>query len=256
MLHPTAILEGNIRLPPDNSVSIGPYAVLRGTITLGKNTRIGPHACLEGRIEAGDDNTIGHGAIIGADPQDLSFNPATPSGVRIGSGNTIREYATIHRSSHADGFTTLGDRNFLMAGAHVGHDATIGNDNVVANNVLFAGHVTLGNNAFLGGGSVYHQFIRIGDRVMVQGNAGLSRSPALHRAHAINQIAGLNVIGLRRAGVPPPDATCSRKPTTSFTSTHLPLQDIAAAAASGEFTDEALQFLTFFTTPSRKGVCR
>ncbi len=257
MIHPTAILEGNIQLPSDGSIEIGPYAVLRGDITLGRNTRIGPHACIEGEVTMGDANTIGHGAIIGGDPQDLTFDPATRSGVRLGTGNTLREYVTIHRSAHSEGDTIMGDQNFLMAGSHLAHDVRIGNENVIANNVLLAGHVQLGNNAFLGGGSGYHQFIRIGDRVMIQGNSGMSMDvPPFVIAHGINLIAGLNVVGLRRAGVPIARRNALKRAFDLVYLAKLPLAEIARLADDPEYEEEAHHFLSFFREPSRKGVCR
>lgn len=257
MIHPTAILEGNIQLPDDGSVEIGPYAVLRGSITLGRNTRIGPHACFEGCVETGDGNSFGHGAIIGADPQDLSFDPATRSGVRIGHGNTFREYVTIHRGSRDDAFTLVGDGNFLMAGSHLGHDVVLGRENVIANNVLLAGHVHVGNHAFLGGGSVYHQFIRVGDRAMVQGNAGFSQDiPPFVVGHGINTLAGLNVVGLRRAGVPSARRNALKLAFERAHTDRLPMEELARLADSGDFSDEAAEFLRFFQHPSRKGICR
>lgn len=257
MIHPTAILEGNVTLPSDGSIEIGPYAILRGEITLAANTRIGPHACIEGRVSIGPSSSIGHGAIIGGDPQDLSFDPSTKSGVRIGAGNTIREYVTIHRSSHAGGETTVGDRNFLMAGSHLAHDVVMGNENVLANNVLLAGHVQLGNNAFLGGGSVYHQFIRIGDRVMVQGNGGMSMDlPPFVVAHGINLVAGLNVVGLRRAGIPLARRNALKQAFDLVFVAKLPLVEIGRLAEDPDWQDEAREFLQFFKEPSRKGVCR
>lgn len=257
MIHSTAILEGDITHPDDGSLHIGPYAVLRGRIRLGRNTRIGPHACIEGEVEMGDANTIGHGAIIGADPQDLGFDPSVRSGVRIGSGNTFREYVTIHRSTRDGGDTIVGDQNFLMAGSHLAHDVRVGNENVLANNVLLAGYVQLGNHTFLGGGSGYHQFIRIGDRAMVQGNAGMSQDvPPFVIAHGINLIAGLNVVGLRRAGVNAAGRAMLKKAFDLVYLAKLPLEEIGRLAENPEWPAEARQFLAFFSQPSRKGVCR
>ena len=257
MIHPTAILEGNIKIADNASVEIGPYAVLRGDITVGSGTRIGPHACLEGIVQLGEDNTIGHGAVLGGVPQDLGFDSETTSGVRIGNGNTIREHVTIHRSSHEGGMTVLGDRNFLMVGCHLGHDVQTGDDNVLANNVLLAGHVALGNHVFLGGGSVFHQFIRIGDRSIVQGNAGISQDlPPFVMAHGINLVAGLNVIGLRRAGVTNHRRAQLKQAFDLVYLARLPMNEILHMADDPSWTDEASQFLAFFRNPSRKGVCR
>jgi UDP-N-acetylglucosamine acyltransferase len=120
-------------------------------------------------------NRIGWGSIVGADPQDLHFNPQTDSGVELGESNTLREYVTIHRGSQAGGITRIGANNFLMTGVHLAHDVQMGDHNVLANNVLLAGHIQVGNKCFLGGGSVFHQFIHIGDYAIAQGNAAISQ---------------------------------------------------------------------------------
>ena len=257
MIHPTAVLEGDICLPEDGSVEIGPYAVLRGAISIGSGCRIAAHACIEGWVTMGDNNTVCQGAVLGGDPQDLSFSRNTRSGLRIGSGNTFREHVTIHRGSKDDSFTTVGDRNFLMAGCHLGHDVTVGDGNVIANNVLFGGHVSLGNNTFLGGASVYHQFIRIGSGAMVQGHGGFSKDiPPYVIAHGVNSLAGLNVVGLRRAGVSAERRMMLKKAFDLLHSDMLPFEDLARLADSPEWTNESAVFFAFFRHPSRKGICR
>jgi UDP-N-acetylglucosamine acyltransferase len=256
-IHPTAVLEGEIRLPDDDSVEIGPHAVLRGRIVLGPGCRIGPHACLEGDVELGRDNRVMAGAVIGGEPQDLSFDSATPSGVRVGDGNTFREHVTIHRSTHAGGFTRLGHGNYLMAGAHIGHDSRLGDRNTLANNVLLAGHVAVGSGVFLGGASVFHQFIRIGDGVMVQGTGAFSLDlPPYVIGHQMNELAGLNIVGLRRAGVPAERRASLKRAYELACRERMPLPDLGAALAAAEWGPEARAFLEFFLAPSRKGVCR
>src|ERR1041385_5633350 len=127
-------------------VIIGPYSIIGGQVAIGENSIIGSHVVIEGDVELGERNTIGHGAIIGAAPQDFSFQLATQSGVRIGSDNMIRELCTIHRGTAPESVTMLGDRNFLMAGAHVGHNCQIGSNVIIANNCLLGGYVQVGDN--------------------------------------------------------------------------------------------------------------
>jgi len=257
MIHPTAILEGDIRLPDEHSVEIGPYAVLRGNISIGPGCVIAPHACIEGIVEIGENNKIGHGATIGAEPQDLSFDPSTPSGVRIGNGNTIREACTIHRSTKAGGMTVVGDRNFLMCGAHLAHDVVLGSGNVIANNALFGGHVSLGDGAFVGGAAVFHQFIRIGDGVMIQGMSGFSMDLAPFVIGCrVNMVAGLNVVGLRRAGVGPDSRSSVKKAYERVVRDKIPRPEIAALLDDPDWSPEARRFLEFCAAESKKPLCR
>jgi UDP-N-acetylglucosamine acyltransferase len=86
--------------------------------------------------------------------------------------------------------------------SHVGHDCQVGDDVTFANNAVLGGHVSIGNNTFLGGNAAVHQFVRIGEGVMVGGVSGVA-ADVVPFGFAKGQIAtldGLNVIGLRRRG--------------------------------------------------------
>jgi len=252
-IHPTAIISADARLAAD--VEVGPFSVIEGPVALAAGVKIDGHALLRGRLTIGDHSTIGWGAVIGADPQDLSFDPATDSGVEIGSHNTIREYVTIHRGSKPGSLTRIGDRNFLMAGAHLGHDTTLGHDTILANNVLLGGFVQLGDRCFLGGGSACHQFVHVGALSMVQGNASVSQDvPPFCIAHGLNVLAGLNVIGLRRAGIDAPTRSEIKRLFRLLFRSALPLTDAIQQAAALPWSDTARQLLDATAHPSPKGI--
>lgn len=182
-------------------MQIGPFCVIEGSAVLEDGVTLDGHVQVRGRVRIGAGSRLGWGTAVGGDPQDLSFDPATDSGVIIGANNTLREHVTIHRSARCGGNTILGENNFLMSGSHVGHDVIMGDHNVIANNVMLAGHIRMGNRSFLGGGAGFHQGIHIGDYSIIQGNAAISQDvPPYCMAHGQNQLAGLNVIGMRRAG--------------------------------------------------------
>ena len=105
-IHPTAIVEEGAQI--GGEVEIGPYAVVGSGAVIGDRCTIQAHAVIEGSVRMGADNLIGYGAIIGAVPQDLSFDPNTKSFVEIGNRNRIREYCTIHRGSIEGSATTIG----------------------------------------------------------------------------------------------------------------------------------------------------
>jgi UDP-N-acetylglucosamine acyltransferase len=90
-----------------------------------------------------------------------------------------------------------------MAYVHVAHDNRIGDRAILANNVMLAGHVELGERAFLGGGAGVHQFCRVGRLAMIGGNAKVVQDclPFVITDGHPARARGLNVIGLRRAGV-------------------------------------------------------
>ena len=198
-IHPSALVDPKAELGED--VKVGPFAVIEANVEIGDGCNIEPAAQILSHTRLGKNNSIGRAAIIGGDPQDLSFSKETVSYLAIGDNNTIREHATIHRGSDAESSTTIGNENYLMATSHVGHNSALGNNNVLANAVLIAGHVEIGDHTFLGGGAAFHQFIHIGTRCIVQGNARISKDiPPYAMVAGYNLLIGMNVVGLRRAG--------------------------------------------------------
>jgi UDP-N-acetylglucosamine acyltransferase len=252
-IHPTALVSPEAELA--EGVVIGPFAVIEGPVKLAAGVAIGGHAWICGDTSLGEGTSVGWGSVIGANPQDLGFDPALRSGVRIGARNAIREYVTIHRGSKEGSFTSLGEGNYLMTGVHLGHDSQVGDGNVIANNVMFGGHVHLGNRAFLGGGGGYHQFLHIGDLAMVQGNAVVSQDvPPYCVVHGKNQLAGLNTVGLRRAGF---DAAARAEIKMAYGllfRSDMPLGQALKQAAAMAWSPAALALLEAVAKPSRKGV--
>ena len=198
-IHPTALVESGAQL--STNVAIGPYSIIGSGAVIGDESVLQSHVVIEGAVRIGARNVIGHGSVIGGLPQDLSFDPATRSAVEIGNGNVIREHCTIHRGSGEGTATVLGDDNFLMAGVHVGHNCRIATGVIIANNSLLGGYVQIDDGAFIGGGSIFHQFMRVGRLVMAQGGSGFSKDiPPFVIAAEINFAFGINTVGLRRAG--------------------------------------------------------
>jgi UDP-N-acetylglucosamine acyltransferase len=254
-VHPTALISPEAEISDD--VEIGPYTLIEGPARIASGCRLASHVILRGDVQVGESTSIGSGAIIGADPQSIGFDPALKSGVEIGARNSIREYVTIHRSLYEGQKTRVGDDNFLMTGTHLGHDAIIGNHTVVANNCLLAGHVAIGDRCFLGGGSVYHQFTRIGDYVIVRGVSALSKDiPPFVIAAGVNRVAGLNVVGLRRGGF---DAESRAAIKKGFDFIYRGGMNLSQALDEAErrigWTDAARKFIDFFRRESRQGFC-
>ncbi|MBT8037672.1 MAG: acyl-ACP--UDP-N-acetylglucosamine O-acyltransferase [Verrucomicrobiae bacterium] len=252
-IHATAIVSESARLAED--VTVGPFAMIDAGVEIGRGCTVGGHAWITGGTVMGTGNAIGYGTIIGADPQDNSFDPATKCNVVIGKDNRIREYVTIHRSASAGGSTTVGDSNFLMTGVHLGHDVQMGNHNNLANNVLLAGHIVLGDYIFLGGGGGFHQFIQIGDYAIVQGNAVVSRDvPPFCMAHGRNALAGLNVIGLRRGGFTAEERRDIKRAYQLLFRGGGNLSEALIESGQREWSDGARKLLDAARLPSRKGM--
>lgn len=252
-IHPSALVSPSATLADD--VEVGPFAIVEDGVTLGPGCRLGPHVRICSGVSMGENNLIDHGAVIGGDPQDVSFDPATPSGVLIGNHNTFREYVTVNRSTKADGHTLLGDGNFLMAVSHLGHDVLMGNDNILANNVMVAGHCQLGHRIFLGGGTALHQFIRVGDFAMTQGNSGMTRDvPPYCVVHQINRLSGLNSVGLKRGGFTPAERSEIKRAYRLVLGSKSSREQALAEAGRLTWSAAAAKLIEAVRHPSPKGV--
>lgn len=199
-IHPTAVIDPKAEL--DRSVEVGAYCVIDAHVSVAAGCRLYHGVYLTGWTEIGEDCEFHPGAIIGHVPQDAKYG-GERSFCRIGRGTVVREYATVHRGTIPESETLVGEGCFLLAGSHVAHNCTLGNEVTLINNVLLAGHVEVGDRATIGGGAAIHQFVRVGELAMIQGGAGVSLDVVpFALANEFGAVAGLNIVGLRRAGIP------------------------------------------------------
>jgi UDP-N-acetylglucosamine acyltransferase len=254
MIHPSALIDPTATI--DSSVVIGPYVVIDGPAKIAAGCRLEAHCQIVGDVTIGPDTVIGRAAIVGAEPQDLGFDPAMQSSVVLGKNNVIREHVTIHRGSKPGSVTQIGDGNFIMVGSHLAHDVVLGDNNVLANAALLAGHIHVGNNTFIGGGAVFHQFLRIGDYCVIQGNGSFSKDiPHYCAAQRINRVTGLNVIGLRRQGFSTQERAEIKELFALLFRGELNLSQAVGEAKQRNWTPKAARLLEFVAAPSRKGIC-
>ncbi len=160
-IHPTAEI--------DRQVEIGPFCVIGPHVRIGRGTRLENHVTLMEHVTLGQDNHVYPGAVLGGQPQDVSYR-GTDTRLVIGSRNVIRECVTINRGSEKeDGVTLVGDDNFLMACCHVAHDCRLGNHVIVTNGTLLGGHVHVHDHATLSGGVAVHHYVTVGSYSFVGG---------------------------------------------------------------------------------------
>lgn len=248
------VIDQEYDLTPDPSNQIHPTAIIEEGAQLGTACVIHAYAVIGRNCVLGDGVVVHPFAVIGGDPQDIGFDPATETGVRIGSHTVIREHVTVNRATKVGMSSEVGSNCFLMTGCHVAHDCRIGNHVIIANSVLMGGHVHIGDRAFLGGGAVIHQFCRIGESVMIGGGARISGDVApFCMATERNTLIGLNLVGMRRRGIAKDAFNEVKRAWHVLNEPVGNLRDIAAGALqTGEFTSvEARRFLEFYQTGKR-----
>ena len=252
-IHPTAIVDRAAELAED--VEIGPHAIIEKGVRLGAGCVVQANAILTGSANLGAQNFIGYGAVIGAPPQDFAFRQTVLSDVRIGDGNTFREYVTIHRGTKEGSATMIGNNCYLMVGAHLGHNVQLGNNVVIANNCLLAGYVEVGNGAVLGGGTVFHQFLRVGALAMVRGGTRFGKDiPPYVSADGENLLSGVNAIGLRRAGYAADIRMQIKRAFKLIYWSGINISQALERASSTTWSPEAQVFFDFIAS-SKRGVC-
>lgn len=257
-IHPTAVISPTAKI--GQHVTIGPFAIVEAHAVIGDHCRLAAHAIVRPYAILKESVFVDSFAVVGGDNQDLKFDPSIRSGVIIGAHTQIREGATIHRASYPDHYTTVGAHCLIMGNAHIAHDCHIGDRVIIANCALLAGHITVKSNAILSGGTVFHQFIRIGEYAMVSGNAGVGLDvPPFVYALERNTLKGLNVIGLRRAGFGASDVKDLKALYQRIIATRgNPLALVKAVREEGELGHSAAGqiFLAFFEEKSERGYLR
>ncbi len=255
MIHDTAIVSPEAVIGAE--VTIGPYCVVEAGVTIGERCRLLGHDILNTGTILGAGVVVHPFATLGGPPQALHFDPGTPSGVRVGAGTVLREYVTLNRSTQPAGFTVVGEDCFLMANTHVAHDCVLGDRVITANNVMFAGHCTIGADAFFGGGAGIHQFSRVGEGVIVSGLSRISEDiPPYLMVAERNHVSGLNLVGLRRRGVPRAAMTELKQLYARVYAAYRPKAEAATALAAGAATTaQGRRFLEFFGA-GKRGIVR
>ncbi|MAC80754.1 MAG: acyl-[acyl-carrier-protein]--UDP-N-acetylglucosamine O-acyltransferase [Rhodobacteraceae bacterium] len=204
-IHPSAVIEEGAQIGSD--VRIGPFCHVGPHVTLADGVELRSHVVVTGHTSVGEKTVVFSGAVLGEVPQDLKFGGETTY-VEIGARNRIREHVTINAgTAGGGGLTRVGDDCLLMAGCHVAHDCQVGNRVIIVNQVVMGGHCNIGDDAIIGGMSALHQFVRIGRGAMIGGMSGVERDVIPYGLVQGERagLEGLNLVGLKRRGVPRED---------------------------------------------------
>ena len=199
MISNLAYVHPDARLGKD--LTVEPFAYISGNVVIGDGTWVGPNATIMDGARIGKNCRIFPSAVVSGIPQDLKFKGEETT-AEIGDNTTIREGVTVNRGTASVGRTKLGNDCLLMAYSHVGHDCTIGNNVIIGNTTGLAGEVKVDDYAILSGGTLVHQFTRIGAHVFVGGGGKvrIDVPPFILADREPLSYMGLNSVGLTRRG--------------------------------------------------------
>lgn len=192
-VHPEAKLGDN--------VIVDPFAYVDRNTEIGDGTRIMMHATVLYGARIGKNCTIFPHATVAGIPQDLKFKGEETTAI-IGDNTTIRECATVNRGTASKGFTSVGSNCLIMAYSHVAHDCVLRDHVILGNAAQLAGEIEIDDYAIISGGSLVHQFSKIGSHVMIQGGSKIAKDipPYVLVGREPITYVGLNIVGLRRRG--------------------------------------------------------
>jgi len=252
MIHPSAVIHPSAKLGAN--VRVGPYAVIEAGVELGDDCIVGPQVCLMGATTIGKGNRFHAGCVIGDEPVDVKYK-GDPTRLRIGDHNIFREHVTVNCANSMAEDTVIGSHNFLTPHAHVGHNAVIGDHVILGGGCMIAGHAVIHDRVFVSGNCLVHQFCRIGTLAMMQGGAAISQDlPPFTVVHNMNELCGLNVIGLRRAGINADERLELKRLYHALFRGGKNLRE-AVAGAQTTFSSQAAKTLLEFIAGTKRGVC-
>lgn len=253
-IHPSAVIADTAVIGAD--CTIGPFCIVGADVVLGKGVTLKSHVVVDGDTHIGDDTSVFSFAVIGEIPQDLKFD-GEKSSVRIGARNRIREHVTINLGTAGGGAVTkIGDDNLLMAGCHVAHDAQVGNRVVIVNSVAVAGHCVIEDDVIIGGLSGVHQWVRIGQGAIIGALSMVTHDVIPHGlvVGPRGELDGLNLVGLKRKGVPRSDITALRAAFLAIKDGEGTLHDRAERLKSELDSDYVRQMVDFILGESDRGL--
>jgi len=201
-VHPSSVIEDGAVIGA--GVEIGPFCHVGARVRLEDGVRLRSHISLTGITHIGAGCDLYPGVALGGDGQ-IRNNDFTEGRLEIGANCVLREMVSMHLGSRkGGGLTKVGSGGYFMANSHVGHDCRVGDNVTFANSVALGGHAEIGDGVIFGGLAAVQQFGRVGKGAMIGGLTGINRDVIPYAMafgdHA--ELAGLNLIGLKRRGLP------------------------------------------------------
>lgn len=253
-IHPSAIVHSQARLPAQGV--LGPFCVIEEGVEIGEGTRLDAHVVLHAGVRLGRDCHLHAGVVLGHTPM-VRGQLTERSGVVVGDRTVFFPHATVERAHGEGEATRIGPDCFIMTEVHVGHNSVLGDHVTLASGVALGGFSVVEDYASIGGGAMQHQHTRVGRLAMVGGKVRIIQDvpPFILAAEFDVAAKGLNLVGLKRYGMPAEKISALKRAYTLLYRSKLPLKEALARIEKEVATEEAL-YLVQFIRASERGICR
>jgi len=252
-IHSTAIIDPGAEL--GDGIVIGPYCVIGAGVKLGDGCHLHNHVSLGGPSEFGANNEFFPYASIGQRTQDLKY-AGEPTYLKVGDGNTFREFCTVNRGTAPGSYTTIGSHGSFLAYSHIAHDCTVGDHVIFSNNGTLAGHVTVGDHAIMGGLTAVHQFCRIGAHAMTGGCSKIVQDipPYMIADGNPAKVRAINSVGLTRRGFSEESVAAIKRAHRVLYREQRNYREAVEILRGWEVKDPAVDLLIEFVATTERGI--
>ncbi len=249
-IHPLAVVEAGAQLGV--GVRVGPFCHVSADAVLGDRVELVSHVSIMNATTLGEGTKVFPQATLGAPPQNNKHKGGRTTLI-IGKNCTIREGVTMHTGTDTSrGETVVGDNGNYLAYAHVAHDCIVGNNITFANGATLGGHVEVGNNVTIGGLTAVHQFVRIGDNAFI-GGCSADVIPFAIAVGNRASLRGLNIVGLRRSGLPREEIHLLRRAyKTIFDRSHTVAENVETARSEFGSSPIAMKIVDFISSRGKR----
>ena len=253
VIHPSSVIEPGAEIGA--GVRIGPFCHLSADAVLGDGVELVGHVSVLNATSIGAGTKVYPMATLGAPPQNAKHKGGRTT-LTIGANCTIREGVTMHVGTDTSrGATEIGDNGNFLAYAHIAHDCVVGRNATFANGATLGGHCEIGDNVNIGGLTAVHQFVRIGDNAFIGGCSAVVGDVIPYAIAVGNRakLRGLNIIGLKRSGLPRAEIHMLRRAyRTIFDRSRTVEENVEMAKAEFAASPTAMKIIDFFTDRGKR----
>lgn len=252
-IHPSSVVETGAEIGA--GVRVGPFCHIGPDAVVGDGVELVSHVSVMNATTIGAGTKVYPMTVLGGPPQNAKHKGGRTTLV-IGRNCTIRESVTMHVGTDSSrGETTIGDNGNFLAYAHIAHDCIVGRNATFANGATLGGHCEIGDNVNIGGLTAVHQFVRIGDNAFLGGCSAIVGDVIPYAIAVGNRasLRGLNIVGLKRAGLPRAEIHLLRKAyRTIFDRSRTVGENIEFAKAEFASSPTAMKIIDFIASRGKR----